>query len=331
MRKWGPLRTGVVAIAAFVVSAGLAGAADPTQISDLDQFMAETLARRDENWKKLQQYLLDERERFQLMGPSGARLWGDERTYTWFIRDGFFIRSPLTANGVAIGDDERRRAEDEYLRRAQTRERGDLPAVPPPEGFGRADAQSGRETSPELGGLLAQSRAPQFVDNAYFLRFKFEAGSYALVGRETLNGVNVLRIEYYPSRLFTHEQDAQDRRRTEGRRDRAEDVEAARERLMNKAAIVTLWVIPDIRQIVRYTFDNVGLDFLPAAWLVRVNDLEASMTMTEAFAGVWLPHEIDVHLGAMLAVGPVDARYRVVYDNYREASAAGRLVPAVGR
>src|SRR5262245_53505396 len=99
-----------------------AGPAARARQSDLDDFMARTLARRDENWKKLQQYLLDERERVALTGTSGVPVWGIERTYTWYIRDGFFVRSPLTANGVTIGEADRRKYEEEFLRRAQRRE-----------------------------------------------------------------------------------------------------------------------------------------------------------------------------------------------------------------
>src|SRR5204862_4313071 len=53
-----------------------------------------------------------------------------------------------------------------------------------------------------VDGLLKQTRQPQFISSAYFLRFKFEEGKYALVGRETLDGHETLRIEYYPARLF---------------------------------------------------------------------------------------------------------------------------------
>ena len=73
-----------------------------TAQTDLDAFMAGVLERRDENWKKLQQYLLDERERVELKGPSSQILWGEDRTYMWYIRDGFFVRSPLVANGVSV-------------------------------------------------------------------------------------------------------------------------------------------------------------------------------------------------------------------------------------
>jgi len=96
---------------------------------------------------------------------------------------------------------------------------------------------------------------------------------------------------------------------------------------MNKVSLVTLWVTPESHQIVKYTFDNVALDFLPASWLVRVDDLTATMTMGEPFDGVWLPRDVDVRFDAMLAVGLVTFRYHVDYLNYSEAATAGRLVP----
>ncbi len=282
--------------------------------------MAGVLARRDENWKKLQQYLLEERERLELKGPSSQLLWGEDRTYMWYIRDGFFVRSPLTANGVTVSDADRRRSEDSFLARARAREKKS-------DDEQSASSASAPSADPELAGLLTQSRQPQFIDSAYFLRFKFEAGKYALVGREILDGVEVLRIEYYPARLFSHEQETQKKRAEEGRVDRREDVEAAMERLMNKVALVTLWVTPASRQIVKYTFDNVNFDFLPVSWLLRVNDIKATMTMGQPFPGVWLPRDVDMRFAAMLAIGPIDFQYRLDYLNYREATTSGRIVP----
>ena len=80
----------------FLVSGMPAGAQ-----SDLDAFMEKVLARRDDNWKKLQQYVLEEKEAFDLTGPGRFPLWGMRREYTWFIRDGIFVRSPTRADGVA--------------------------------------------------------------------------------------------------------------------------------------------------------------------------------------------------------------------------------------
>ena len=76
--------------------------------------MRQVVASRDDNWKKLQQYVFDEREQFDLRGPTRMPLWGERRDYTWFIRDGFFVRSPVKINGV----DHRRRPTDASSRRS---------------------------------------------------------------------------------------------------------------------------------------------------------------------------------------------------------------------
>ena len=145
---------------------------------------------------------------------------------------------------------------------------------------------------------------PRFVSEAYFLKFKFEPGNYYLVGRERLDGRDVVRIEYYPTRLFADE----DERRTEERkperrraaRNRAGAPEEERiKRSLNKVALVTLWIEPGEFQIVRYTFDNVDFGFLPGRWLVRVDDVRASMTMAQVLDGVWLPREIVMRAGVM--------------------------------
>ena len=98
------------------------------------------------------------------------------------------------------------------------------------------------------------------------------------------------------------------------------------QRLMNKVSRVTMWVEPTQKQIVKYTFENVSLDFLPASWLVRVTELRANMTMTEAFAGVWLPERIDVLGSFVLAPGPFSVSYDIQYSGYREAATAGQYL-----
>jgi hypothetical protein len=295
-------------IAVAVAAVLLAAAAGPAAQSDLDAFMRQVVARRDDNWKKLQQYVLDERETIELRGATRLPIWGEKRDYTWYIRDGFFVRSPVKFNGVTISEADRRKAEAEYLARQQRRDQ-------------RARAQSGPAASDaepgdvaDIDGVIRQLREPQFVSSAYFLRFKFEEGKYALVGRETLDGREALRIEYYPARMFS----GTDRRRS-GRRtsekDRAYDAEF--QRLMNKVALVTLWVEPDAHQIVKYTFDNVGFDFLPAQWLVHVNDVKATMTMAQPFPDVWLPNALDLGVSMTLAIGQFDLRYGLEYHDYR--------------
>src|SRR5262245_53155336 len=183
--------------------------------------MERVLARRDENWKKLQQYILDETERIEVRGPGNIPVWGDKREYSWFIREGFFIRSPLKANGVEVSDAERRKAEDQYLKRMKAREQrgrgrgGDGKSADGKSGDAAVLDQATSDKPPSMEALLAQTRQPDFIRSAYFLRFKFEQGKYALVGREKFADRDVLRIEYYPARLFSHEQEQQQRRQAE--------------------------------------------------------------------------------------------------------------------
>jgi hypothetical protein len=62
------------------------------------------------------------------------------------------------------------------------------------------------------------------------------------------------------------------------------------------------------------------MDFLPAAWLVRVDDLRASMTMGQPFPGVWLPRGMNIHAGVTLANGSFEAGYTRTFSEYREAT-----------
>jgi hypothetical protein len=287
--------------------------------SDLNTFMREVLATRDDNWKKLQQYVLDEREQFEIQGPNHTPIYGEKRDYTWFIREGFFVRSPLRVNGGAVPDGERRKAEDDYLRREKRREArtnapaGDRAPVATPE--------PPEEAPGDLDAFIRQTRQPQFISSAYFLKFKFDEGRYALVGREALDGRQALKIEYYPAKLFepdpprNRDGDTDEARR---RRERSVALEAQMLRLMNKTSKVTLWIDPASHQILKYVFDDLGWNFLPAPWIVRVSDMTASMSMGEMFPGIWLPRSLDMHFGMLMAAGTVDGYYSLDYDNYRQ-------------
>jgi hypothetical protein len=325
-----------------VLCLGLLVTGLPVRLSaqtDLDAFMEKVLARRDDNWKKLQQYVLDEKEAVDLTGPGRLPLWGMRREYTWFIRDGIFVRSPVSADGVRLSDADRKKAEEDWIRRQKAREANEKR---------RAERRAkGEETDPKsttvsitpkgvdvsssddqpppsqpaitnTDDLLRQMREPEFVSSAYFLKFRFEKGHYAFAAREKIGGVQALKIEYYPETgLFK-----------EGRTKPDKKVKEQDERIesqMNKVSMVTLWVDPGTYQILQYTFDNIDMDFLPGRSLVRVDNLEATMHMAQAFPNIWLPKGIEMHFGLMLAVGAVDATYRVEYLNYKEAAVTYKI------
>ncbi|MCC6989666.1 MAG: hypothetical protein IT181_11745 [Acidobacteria bacterium] len=328
MRLW----IGICLLAALPALAAAQPAARPP--TDLDRLMEDVVRQRDDNWKKLQQYILTERQKVTVTGPDGLRLFGASHAYQWFVKDGFFIRSPLTANGVTIAEGERRRSEDHYLTRMKERDARKA----------KRDAEKGLPPAPTstaaVGDLLSQQAEPSFVSAAYFLEFKFEPGRYALAGRETLDGREVLRIEYHPARLFSGDEEVTvgvgskgasvSRNEREARRERRRsqqdrDEDARIEQQMNKTALITLWVLRDEKQIVRYVFDNVDWGFLPGRSVLRFDDLTASMRMHEAFPGIWLPQAIAANVRVATALGRTGASYDVTYSEYRQAGVTVRV------
>ena len=132
----------------------------------------------------------------------------------------------------------------------------------------------------------------------------------------------MLRIEYYPTRLFS----GTDRRRNkDGRSEEDRAYDEAFRRLMNKVALVTLWIEPKAHQIVKYTFNNVGFDFLPVQWFVHIDDLRATMTMGQPFPDVWLPRDLELALDFTLAIGAMDIRYALEYHDYRRADVTSKV------
>lgn len=329
------LSLGVLASAPLLIARPVASAAVTAQ-TDLDAFMEKVLARRDDNWKKLQQYVLEEKEAFDLTGPGRFPLWGMRREYTWFIRDGIFVRSPVTADGVKLSESDRKKAEEDWLRRQKTREENERKRA---EQRAKGEDVEPSSTTATTGGveagsqdekdrsatpitntedMLKQVRQPEFVSSAYFLKFKFEKGHYAFAGREKINGIDALKIEYYPQDgMFKDGRSKPDRK--------VREKDDLIEEKMNKASMVTLWVDPATHQILQYTFDDMDWDFFPGRSLVRIGNVEATMQMGQAFPNVWLPRSIEMEFEMMLALGSVDATYRVDYLNYKEAAVTYKI------
>jgi hypothetical protein len=286
--------------------------APPPPATDLDAFMSRVLLRRDDNWTKLQQYVLEERETFQLIGPGATPLYGVRRESTWFPRDGRFIKSPLRINGVTVSEEDRRKAEETWLKLEDAREKR------------RAEREKRENPEPETTNAapltdegVRQALEPGFVSAAYFMRFKFDPGHYALAGRDSFEGHDVLKIEYYPSKLFSEGRT----RPNKELRKRSAEIQAK----MNKGALVTLWVDPAEHQILKYDFENVDLDFLPGRFLIRLDGMDAAMEMGQPFPSVWLPRSLRIGFDMTLATGEVDGRYAVDYYDYKLATVATKV------
>ena len=300
--------------------------------------MEKVLKRREVNRQTLEQYVLDESEQFEVLGPARMPVYRQKREYTWYVRDGLHVRSPVRFDGVAVGDEARKEYEETWTRRERER----LERKEAKEKEGTAKTAESAATSEDPAGPSGPTPipTPRFVSEAYFLEFKFEPGNYYLAGREQLEDQHVLRIEYYPTRMFSDSDDddrnkgkdgtanspresAREgdgaRKRDDRQRNRERDLEKRIERQMNKTALVTLWVDPAEHQIVKYTFDNVWMDFLPAGWLVKVDDIRASMTMGQPFPGIWLPREMNIHAGVTMAMGSLEAAYARRFSEYKQA------------
>lgn len=294
------------------LAAGPVPQAPASRLTDLDALMAKALEHRADAWKTMEQYILNEREQFELRGPLGIPLFGERRVFTWFVRDGYFVRSPIEFNGVKIGDEKRRDYEDDWMKRELERERRKA----------EKRANDGPRTAPDapadVDALLKQTSEPRFISAAYFLDFRFEPGNYYFAGRETFEGTPVVKVEYFPRRLFADEDDEKAGRK----RDRDDE---AIERHMNKVARITLWVDPERAMILKYVFENVDFNFLPAQWLVRVEDVRAEMSMAQPFPGIWMPKDMAMQFDMTLANGTYGMRYGLSFYDYRMGSVKSRI------
>ena len=291
--------------------------------TDLDRFMVGALQRRDIDRQTLSDYVLDETESFEVLGPGRVPFTRMRREYTWYVRDGVHVRSPVRFDGVPIPESERRQYEERWIRSELSRRKH------------RTERDEKRAQAGKGPALSAPSiNEPRFVSGAYFLDFKFEPGNYYLAGKETLDGREVLKIDYLPSKMFdddpkeseeTQDSNTKQPKEQKSRSAKEQRTEAEIERKMDKTSQVTLWVDPATKQIVKYTFDNVWMDFLPAGWLVKVDDLRASMIMGQPFPGVWLPKNVSIHAGVTLALGPMEVQYKREFANYRKADVSSKI------
>jgi len=260
--------------------------------------------------------VLDEVETFEVLGPGRVPVARVRREYTWYVRDGIHVRSPVRFDGVPITESERRAYEDKWMKSEINRRKS------------RTERDAKRAEEGKGPAVSAPSiNEPRFVSESYFMDFKFEPGNYYLAGKETLDGHEVLKVDYLPTKMFDENDESKKtdpKKETKGEKKERESDEVI-DRKMDKTSQVTLWVDPVSHQIVKYTFDNVWLDFLPGGWIVKIDDLRASMQMGQPFPGVWLPHSMNIHAGFTVALGSMELQYRREFSNYRKADVATKV------
>ena len=273
--------------------------------------------RREVNRQTLKQYILDETEDVRgARSRADGRCTGTKRDFTWYVRDGDARAQPAS---VQRRDRRRGSARPQYetqLDRSASAQRQE-----------RKRAKKEREESerPHRPRRRRRSRGTPDAHRAPLRLRSVLHGLQVRAGQLLPRRAGTARREGRRSGSSTTRPPVQRRgRQREGRRERstrsrpsptrqerARSSSTSRTSIakMNKTALVTLWVDPTEHQIVKYTFDNVWLDFLPGAWLVRIDDLRASMTMGQPFPGVWLPRGMNIHAGLTLAIGSFEAGY----------------------
>lgn len=311
-----------ILLASAPASAG-SGAVAPGPQDDIDAFMAEVLEQREIDWDQLYNHVFDEVETFRIEGLSRladldegetgvelAALESLRRDYTWYVRDGYLVRSPSRIDGAEVSEADRERAERRWMEQIDAGDRG--------------------------------SR----IERDGFFGFEFEPGNYYFAGRESFEGMEVVRVEYYPERLFSDAPDEADERGVDDERadaarratgeareasppGRADDQdEVDYDRMFDKTSLVTMLILPEERQIVSMTFENVGLEFLPMSWLVQVEDLSASLVMHRPYedSAVWLPRQIVAGARLETAAGPVEFTYRRTFSDYQRTGVEGGVI-----
>ena len=250
----------------------LPGAAGST---DLDVLMCEVLDRRDANRAALAAYEFEETEDLEVRGQEEvAPVQSYSREFAWRQRDGRLWRDLVSVNGVVVG-------------------------------------AGGRSWEPQAAASERGFSVDDFYDWDSLFNFPFEAGRYFLAGHEAYEGRQVLRIEYYPTYLFSR---PEDERVIGGELDRS--------------IVVTMLVLPEERQIVKWTLETVGLHFLPFRWLLRAGSVEVSMTTDRAADGTWLPREILLGARASTAGQQLTLRMTRRFRGFRRDSGDGVDVPA---
>jgi len=189
----------------------------------------------------------------------------------------------------------------------------------------------------QFSGFAGAGVEPRFISEAYFMKFKFEPGNYYFAGREHLDGREVLKIEYLPSKLFDDDPPTSSKGgtkaasgtsappRKKGHEAAKPDDDAKIDSAMNKTSAVTMWIDPQEYQIVRFRFDNVDWGFLPGRQIARVDEARASMTMGRVFDGIWLPKDVTFTGAVTFAPGTLRFTYAREFFEYRRGETSARI------
>jgi len=254
-------------------------------MSDLDEFMAKVMRKRSAYAENLRDYIFSESESLEIkVGTKIAPQWSYRREYLWFVRDGYLVRSPVLVDGVRVSDKEKTAAEEEWINRQK--------------GLNENNNKKGFDNK-TLFGIENENS----LDFQAFFGFEFEPGRYLYGGEQQFEGRKAVLVEYSP-------------RTSDWKKGIKKDGASG---LFEKSFLVTMLINPEEHQILQITFDNVGLEFLPARWLVKMNDIKASMVIDKQKEDVWLPREITACGSVSTAATDLSINYSREFYEYAKS------------
>jgi hypothetical protein len=160
----------------------------------------------------------------------------------------------------------------------------------------------------------ARKRRHEGLDQEAFFGFDFQPGRYLYAGKQGFQGREVVAVDYFPK---------MDRKGlTQKRRKSRQEYY---DKMFEKTLQVNLLILPEEHQIVKITFDNLGLDFLPLRWLVRFEGLTGSMLMDKPLGDVWLPKRIQASGRVSTADGALSLSYSKDFFDYHKTDVKIRL------
>ena len=194
---------------------------EPVITNDLDAFMAKVLARRDVNRQTLQQYILDDERdvRDPRSGPdaaspdaSGSSRGTSATACTSAAPSGSTASRSARRTGASTRSDWIKRERERLERRGEART---------PERRSPGNRDRHRRRAQSAATPVATSRASCPKPTSWTSSSK--PATTTSPGREQLEGQEVLRIEYYPTQMFSDERPRRGRQRRAQDRTRSED------------------------------------------------------------------------------------------------------------
>ena len=253
--------------------------------NDLDEFMEKVMQKRQADAENLRDYVFSEREVLD-------------------VRDGSEIAALVSYRREYVWF-----VRDDYLVRSPVR----IDGV-------KVSAEEQMKAEKEWVKKQQQNRKANSLDRESFFGFKFAPGRYLYAGEQQFEGRKALVVEYYPQMNNEDKSNKGSKRNTKDKKGK-NDLDG----LFEKSILVTMLISPEEYQILKITFDNVGLEFLPVRWLVRMNDLKASMIMDKPKGDIWLPREVSLYGSISTADMDLSINYSLEFHSYEKSDVKVKL------